>query len=194
MAWTSRRSILGAPPSLCSAATLVWLSASSCAGNAPAAQSPTAAASWSTEPAPAAQAEVSELPQPAPPPAAVPHDSVTSSPASLVVKDAFADPESVPDDIESDLSLVSNVNGAVMQKDGNGFISRVSPEGQVLALKWIDGADPKLHLNAPKGMAISAGVLFVADLDRIRKFDSQSGASLGEIFKAALKKRGDDKE
>ena len=104
-----------------------------------------------------------------------------STPAALVVKDAFSAPESVLYDIEADVYLVSNLNGTPFAADDNGFISRVSPDGQVLALKWIDGADPKVHLNAPKGMAIAAGVLFVADLDRVRKFDSQSGAVLGEI-------------
>ena len=163
---------------------LLSLACAACAGRAPAAQ--VQAPATAEEPAqaetvqPAAAAAQPTSPQPSPPPGAASEGSI-SRPATLVVKDAFAAPESVLYDIEADVYLVSNVNGSPFAADDNGFISRVSPEGHVVTLKWIDGADPKVHLNAPKGMAISAGVLFVADLDRIRKFDSQSGAALGDI-------------
>lgn len=92
----------------------------------------------------------------------------------------FATPESVLHDPEADVYLVSNINGAPADKDGNGFISRVSPDGEVLDLKWIDGADPGVTLNAPKGMAVVDGRLYVADIDCIRIFDRQSGAPAGE--------------
>lgn len=164
-------------------ASACLLATAACAGRAPAAQSPTptAAPDRQTETVKPAPAAAQSSPQPAPPPGAVSQEGITTAPATLVVRDAFAAPESILYDIEADVYLVSNVNGSPFAADDNGFISRVSPEGQVIALKWIDGADPKIHLNAPKGMAISAGVLFVADLDRIRKFDSQSGAVLGDI-------------
>jgi sugar lactone lactonase YvrE len=92
----------------------------------------------------------------------------------------FATPESVLHDAEADVYLVSNVNGAPLQKDDNGFISRLSPDGEVLELKWIDGSDEGVTLNGPKGMAIQGGTLYVADIDCIRMFDRNSGAPTGE--------------
>ncbi|MET0388231.1 MAG: hypothetical protein ABW321_19820 [Polyangiales bacterium] len=117
---------------------------------------------------------------PVPPPGASAEG--VEAPATLIVKQGLAAPESVLYDIESDVYLVSNVNGSPADADDNGFISRIAPDGTVLAARFIDGERPDIQLHAPKGMAISAGVLFVADLDRLRKFDAVSGAPLGEIL------------
>ncbi len=92
----------------------------------------------------------------------------------------FMTPESVLHDTAADVYLVSNINGAPLDKDGNGFISAVSPDGEVLELKWIDGATAGVTLNAPKGMAFSGDRLFVADIDCIRMFDRTTGAAIGE--------------
>jgi streptogramin lyase len=91
----------------------------------------------------------------------------------------FKTPESVLYDQAADVYLVSNINGAPTDKDDNGFISRVSPTGEVLALTWIDGASPDVTLNAPKGSAIRGDTLFVADIDVVRLFDRRNGAALG---------------
>ena len=65
-------------------------------------------------------------------------------------------------------------------EDDNGFISRLSPDGEVLDLMWIDGADAGTTLNAPKGMAIDGDVLYVTDIDCIRMFDRATGEPAGE--------------
>lgn len=91
----------------------------------------------------------------------------------------FLTPESVLYDGEADVYLVSNINGSPLDKDDNGFISRVSPEGGVLALKWIDGAAGNVTLNAPKGMGIKGDTLFVADIDAVRLFNRTTGVPLG---------------
>jgi hypothetical protein len=88
-------------------------------------------------------------------------------------------PESVLHDAVADVYLVANINGGPLAKDGNGFISRLSPDGAVLALTWIDGAAEDVTLHAPKGMAIRGDSLFVADIDVIRIFDRQSGVPIG---------------
>jgi hypothetical protein len=93
----------------------------------------------------------------------------------------LATPESVLHDPTSDVYLVSNINGNPTAVDGNGFISRLSPDGKVLALKWIDGAKEGVTLNAPKGSAIVGDVLYVADISAVRKFDRTTGAPLGAI-------------
>ena len=85
----------------------------------------------------------------------------------------------------ADVYLVSNINGELAAKDDNGFIARLSPTGEILTLKWIDGAADGVTLHAPKGMALAHDTLFVADIDAVRLFDrtparhSASGRSTG---------------
>ncbi|UJR80172.1 SMP-30/gluconolactonase/LRE family protein [Sandaracinus amylolyticus] len=79
-------------------------------------------------------------------------------------------PESVLHDASDDVYLVSNIGGSPFEQDGNGFVSRIAPDGTVIALRWIDG------LDAPKGMAIAGDVLAVADLTVLRRFDRHTGA------------------
>lgn len=92
----------------------------------------------------------------------------------------FETPESVLHDAAADVYLISNINGSPLEKDDNGFISRVAPDGSVIALRWIDGSAPDVTLNAPKGMALKGDTLFVTDIDIVRMFDRTTGASLGE--------------
>ncbi|MBI2404449.1 MAG: SMP-30/gluconolactonase/LRE family protein [Gemmatimonadetes bacterium] len=91
----------------------------------------------------------------------------------------FQTPESVLYDEVGDVYVVSNINGSPLEKDDNGFLSRVSPDGAVLALKWIDGATADVTLHAPKGLGIKGDTLFVADIDAVRLFHRTTGAPLG---------------
>ena len=104
--------------------------------------------------------------------------SPTYGQAPIPVGD-MSTPESALHDPEADVYLVSNINGGPGDRDDNGFISRVSPDGQVLDLKWIDGADPGVTLHAPKGSAVYGDRFYVADIDVVRRFDRTSGAPLG---------------
>ena len=92
----------------------------------------------------------------------------------------FATPEAALHDAAADVYLISNINGGPADKDDNGFIARLAPAGDVLTLKWIDGAAEGVTLHGPKGMAIRHDTLFVADIDAVRLFDRTSGAPLGE--------------
>ena len=106
----------------------------------------------------------------------------TGPPVVIEVADAgFNVPESVLHDAVADVYLVSNINGSALAVDGNGFISRVGPSGEVLDLKWIDGEAGGVVLNGPKGMAIVGDLLYVADITCIRMFDRASGDAAGEI-------------
>lgn len=98
-----------------------------------------------------------------------------------IVVTGFSTPESVLHDPVADVYLVSNINGDPLDKDDNGFISRVSPEGEVLELGWIDGAAEDVTLNAPKGMAVQDSTLYVADIDCIRMFDRSTGAPRADV-------------
>lgn len=93
----------------------------------------------------------------------------------------LATPESILYDVRDDVYLVSNINGNPTGFDDNGFISRIAPDGHVLELKWIDGERPDVTLNAPKGMALTADALYVADINAVRIFDRRSGGYLGAV-------------
>ena len=99
----------------------------------------------------------------------------------LPISEGFQTPESVLYDADADIYLVSNINGEPLGTDDNGFISKVSPEGKVTELKWIDGAKDNVKLDAPKGMAIAGGVLYVADINVVRQFDAKTGEPKGDI-------------
>ncbi len=94
----------------------------------------------------------------------------------------FVRSESVLHDVKNDVYLVSNIVGNPPTAiDNNGFISRVSPNGQILNLKWIESGVGGVTLNSPKGMTIANGVLYVADVNLLRKFNAKTGAPLGAI-------------
>lgn len=106
----------------------------------------------------------------------------TEAAAAITVSGVgFSTPESVLHDPGADVYLVSNINGGPLDKDGNGFISRLSPEGEVLELKWIDGEAEGVTLHAPKGMALQDGVLYATDIDCIRRFDASTGAPESDV-------------
>jgi hypothetical protein len=92
-----------------------------------------------------------------------------------ITVDGFSGPESALHDAVADVYLVSNIDGPPAAKDGNGFISRVSPGGEILDLRWIDGAAEGVALHAPKGMGLLGDTLIVADIDHLRLFDRVSG-------------------
>lgn len=94
----------------------------------------------------------------------------------IVVKDVgFSTPESAQYDPVEDVYLVSNINGGFNLKDGNGFISKLKPDGTLVDLKWIDGEQEGITLNAPKGMAVNGRLLYVADIDQVHVFELPNG-------------------
>jgi len=103
------------------------------------------------------------------------------APAVAFVDVGLATPESVLYDATDDVYLVSNIQGSPVEHDGVGFISRLSPDGKVTALKWIESGKNKVKLDAPKGMTLVGDVLYVADLDTVRMFDRKTGAPTGEV-------------
>lgn len=75
--------------------------------------------------------------------------------------DGLDSPESVVVNHDGTYLYVSNVNGGGGDKDGNGYISRVSLTGELLEKQWLTG------LNAPKGLAVGGGKLYVSDIDQL---------------------------
>jgi hypothetical protein len=153
-----------------------------CGGGTPSADAPTTSATTATNaaapPVSAATTAAAVATATATATAATPPPPVPVS----VWRD-MATPESVLYDEAADRYLVSNINGKPLDADSNGFISELSPDGKVLRAKWIEGS-AKLKLNAPKGMGIAKGILYVADIDRLRMFDAKTGAAKGELVVA----------
>ena len=86
----------------------------------------------------------------------------------------FSSPESALYDADRDVLYVSNINGKGTDKDGNGFISRLSPGGEIIELEWVTG------LNAPKGLVQNGSTLYVSDIDRLVAIDINMGRISGE--------------
>ncbi|WP_187261934.1 SMP-30/gluconolactonase/LRE family protein [Pontibacter beigongshangensis] len=76
--------------------------------------------------------------------------------------------ESTLYDKDSKIIYVSNISGNSSEKDGVGFISTMKSDGAITEHKWVTG------LNAPKGMALMGGKLFVTDIDELVEIDVAS--------------------
>jgi len=74
-------------------------------------------------------------------------------------------PESVMYDKENHIIYVANINGKPTEKNNMGFLSKISLDGKIVTLKWVDG------MNAPKGMGLKDNLLYVTDIDRIHVID-----------------------
>ncbi len=93
----------------------------------------------------------------------------------------FTSPESVIYDSKRGVVYVSNVAGYTA--NGSGYISTISPKGEVIEARWLDG------INAPTGMAIDGDSLYVADFDRLVQIDIPS-ASIVEIYEVDIETPG----
>jgi len=114
--------------------------------------------------------------------ASAPQAPVPAAPKPVVrFTEGLSTPESVLYDAARDRYLVSNINGGPAAADNNGYIAELSPDGKVIQAKFIAGGVKNVKLDAPKGMGISKGTLYVADITSVRKFDAKTGAPQGEI-------------
>lgn len=92
----------------------------------------------------------------------------------LWVQEGFEQPEGAAIGPEGNY-FISNVVGESSAKDGNGYISKLAPDGTVLMLRWAEG------LDAPKGMTVLGDTLYVADVDRVVMFDVHDGTERGVV-------------
>lgn len=93
------------------------------------------------------------------------------TPELLWETSGFSAPESIVLDTQRGQYYVSNMatrgEGAT---PGDGFISRVAPDGTIIELKWITG------LENPKGLSLANGRLYVGDDDALLEIDLDAGA------------------
>jgi glucose/arabinose dehydrogenase len=103
------------------------------------------------------------------------------APKRLATVTGLARPESVRWDPEQRVWFVSNINGRERPRDGDGFISRLAPDGRIEALRFVDGAAKGVTLHDPKGLAITGDTLWVADAGAVRGFHRRTGAPVATI-------------
>jgi hypothetical protein len=84
-------------------------------------------------------------------------------------------PESVLYEAKGRFLYVSNIDGDPAQKDGKGSIGKVGLDGRILTTTWVTG------LNAPKGMGIYKGRLYVADLSDVVVIDISKASIIQKI-------------
>ena len=92
----------------------------------------------------------------------------------LWVTEGFAEPEGVAAAPMGGY-FISNVSGGATDHDGSGWISLLSEDGQILDQHWATG------LDAPKGMAVHNDILYVADINSVRLYDTTTGAPSGVV-------------
>ncbi len=98
----------------------------------------------------------------------------TTAPKALwTVTTGLANPNSAYYHPQSNSIFVSNYTGGRVNRDGNGYITRIAANGEVLAEKWATG------LNAPKGIRSIGSTILVADIDEVVGFElTPDGAQL----------------
>jgi sugar lactone lactonase YvrE len=83
-------------------------------------------------------------------------------------------PESALPDTKAGVIYLSVGNEDPTAKDGNGAIALLSLDGKMTNPKWATG------LNAPKGLVISKGHLFIGDVDELVEVDLKDGKVLAK--------------
>jgi DNA-binding beta-propeller fold protein YncE len=79
-------------------------------------------------------------------------------------------PESVLFDADNKVLYATNIDGTdPWARDGKGSVAKVGLDGKVIATEWVSG------LNAPKGMGLYKGKLYVADMNELLVIDIAGG-------------------
>lgn len=83
-----------------------------------------------------------------------------------VLSEGLCDPETIIEMPDSDLLIVSNI--CAFEKNDKGYLSLITADGAMVKERWVEG------LNAPAGMDIYDGDIFIADFDRLTKIDIET--------------------
>ncbi len=74
-------------------------------------------------------------------------------------------------DANNKVLYVANIDGTEpWGKDGKGSVGKVGMDGKIIKVDWVAG------LNAPKGMGLYKGKLYVADLENLVVIDIAKGS------------------
>jgi sugar lactone lactonase YvrE len=110
-------------------------------------------------------------------PAGSPAFAIGVSGPTLVA--GFDAPEAAAYDPVSDVYLISNV-GDLFTDANDGFISRLSPTGEILELRWIEG-DETNPLVSPTGVMVQGRTLYIVDRTALRRWDLRTNTWLPPI-------------
>lgn len=109
-------------------------------------------------------------------PANVHAEAVDGSTVTVATVEGFSRPEAVRYDPELDVFFVANFNGD-SSGDANGFVSKVSAEGEILELRFMQGSE-RWPFHGGRGMYIEGRGLWVLDAGGAHLFDRRSGEQL----------------
>ena len=103
-------------------------------------------------------------------------ESARAEDADVISVTGLSGPESVRYDPELDIFFVSNFNGEAAG-DANGFVSKVSADGEILELQFMQGSE-RWPLHGGRGMYIDSRGLWVVDAGGVHLFDRDTGDQL----------------
>jgi sugar lactone lactonase YvrE len=105
-----------------------------------------------------------------------PATSADSPPVVWQITSGLQAPESAYYDAESGfLFLSQGGGGGGDEKDGDGWVSKLTLNGEMVTDKWATG------FNSPKGLRSHGGTLWVSDIDRIVAIDIDQGEISEEV-------------
>lgn len=87
----------------------------------------------------------------------------------------FNRPESLHPSEDGSEIYVSNINGDSSALDGNGYISRLDLDGNIIEKNWIT------DLNGPKGFAVENGILYIGDINALVMIDVATKAVIKRV-------------
>lgn len=87
----------------------------------------------------------------------------------------FKVPESVLFDEAGKVLYVTNIDGEPWGADGRGSVGKLASDGKLIEAEWVTG------LQAPKGMGLYKGNLYVADLSTLVVIDVAAGRIVNKI-------------
>lgn len=111
----------------------------------------------------------------------------TAQPQRVAFVEGLSQPEALSFDPNLNVYFVSNINGSPAVKDGNGFISRITADGMMDSLHFIQGGRDGVQLDAPMGSRVQGDTLWVLDADKLRGFNTHTGAPVTSVDLAPLK-------
>ena len=110
-----------------------------------------------------------------------------AQPRHIASVEGLSQPEALSFDPAQNAYFVSNINGSPGVKDGNGFISRITSDGAMDSLHFIQGGRNGVQLDAPMGSRVQGDTLWVLDVDKLRGFNTHTGAPTVTVDLAPVK-------
>jgi sugar lactone lactonase YvrE len=114
-------------------------------------------------------------------------EKTTAQPQRIAFLEGLSQPEALSFDPAQNVYFISNANGSPGVKDGNGFISRVTADGTMDSLHFIQAGRDSVQLDSPMGSRVQGDTLWVLDVDKLRGFETHSGKPLVTVDLSPLK-------